>query len=481
MIETCSLAFGLGYVCYATNAAKRLTWRTLIIAAALGSLAATVKITTFLPLLILVIGYLLFHAVSQRVSRKEMLLQAAFLLAVPAALGLLWAAVFSRVDYLNPLYLKAFPPDYLRVWVFGTLKDRFSSEFWGTFFHRVLPDTLGISWALILIFAACLMAVRRYAVAVFVASAMFLLPILIYPRLHQIHDYYQTENAFFLCAACGFAVCGLLLKPGLGRAAGWALLLFVVAAGVARYYRIFYPSAHTDFLRLKLVGDRVQSLTTPQQLIIVRGEDWSSEVPFYSQRRAIMDRDFSPELLHRQVAAALPAQVADVVFCDAARRELENLDVDEKLEKVSQMYGVKMSRSLDDGICFHFTNGQPGRRLQPTTKMTGSMPFLSFLDLPQNGAEVAGSFTTAGWVLSLPLTKEIDVEIDGKPVASGGTGGIRLDLMQPFPKYPGHPFNGFNIQVSSKGLSKGDHVLSLHAVLEDGSDHFLGETRIFKR
>jgi hypothetical protein len=72
---------------------------------------------------------------------------------------------------------------------------------------------------------------------------------------------------------------------------------------------------------LRQTGERIQQLTGADQIIIVQGEDWSSEIPFYAHRRAIMDRYFSEAQLQHQVQGALPATVGDILYTESRMGE----------------------------------------------------------------------------------------------------------------------------------------------------------------
>jgi|SRR5579863_2193760 len=469
LIETCVLALSLWYVYFTLQAAtSRRPWE-LAAGAVLGVLAAMVKITTFVPFWVLAASWLLATAWQRKLSKKSVVVIGSVLIAGPVIAGYAWTELATHVNQQNSLMASFYYPSAVSQWVFGTLSDRFSPMLWTAVSDRILPDTIGVAMAVPILFGL-LPAARRYGYHAIISGSLFLLPILIFPVLHRVHSYYQTENALFLNAACGFVAFGLIRRQGALALAGFAVLLLLAYGGIARYYGVYFPSASNDDQSLPKTGDQIQRFTSASQIIIVQGEDWSSEIPFYAHRRAIMDRSFSEAQLQHQVRAAMPAEVGDVLLCHEARKIGEGLDLTGRLDLIQKRYGVKMLSAFDDGLCVHFT-----RTPSPIDARAPSvLPYAASLDLPANGSVVKGVVAVQGWALSVPKVREIRVELDGRTAAAGKLGAFRPDLVQPFPQYPGHPYNGFDIKVDTAGLPSGRHSLSVKAVLEDGSNHIVG-------
>jgi Dolichyl-phosphate-mannose-protein mannosyltransferase len=475
LIETCALALSLWYLYFALQAVTARGRLALGAGAVLGILAVMVKFTTFLPFWVFVASWLFAGARRRSTGTTSIVIPGGILLVGPAIAGFAWTELASHVNQENVLLASFYFPSALTVLMFGTLADRLSPALWTAVFSRILPDTIGTVLAVPFLLGL-LPAARRYGHQISIAGALFLLPIVAFPNPHLVHNYYQTANALFLNAACGFIAYGLICRRGAWRVAGFAILVLLASGGIARYYGVYFPSANTDNQAPLEIGREVQRLTETGQIIAVRGVDWSPEIPFYSQRRAIMDREFPEVLLRQQVRAVSPARLGDVLFCRDARKQSEGLELSGQLDAIRKRYGVVMKSGLDDGQCIHYTRAEvvPGVALGP-------LPYASALDRPKNGSVVKELVSVEGWALSVPKVAEIRVEIDGLTAGIGKSGAFRPDLVKVFPQYPGHPFNGFALRVNAVGLSSGRHLLSVEAVLEDQSKHLVGNATISAR
>lgn len=473
LIETCVLALSLWYAYFALQAMMAPRRSALVAGAILGVLAAMVKVTTFLPFWVFLGVWLLAAVYRRKIDKFSAVTLGGVLIAVPIIAGYVWTELATYSNQQNSLMASFYYPAYVRHWVFGTVADRFSPELWTAVYDRILPDTIGLAMAVPILFGL-LPAARRYGYHAIVSGMLFLFPIFVFPELQRYHTYYQTENALFLSAAGGFVAYGLIRRRGAVRLAGCAVLLLFVFSGLTRYYIAYFPYATKNDTNTLEAGERAKQFTKASDIIIVQGQDWSSEIPFYAHRRAIMDRSFSPELLTRQVKGALPAAVGDVLVCADARKNPEKLDLDGKLNQIQQLYGIRMEATFDDGFCIHYTRSESIPDVSPQL----SLPFLAVLDFPKDGSVMRGRTSVEGWILSVPKVREVYLEIDGRELARGQVKAYRPDLTAQFPPYPGHPYNGFTLNPDATGLHTGQHSLEVKATLEDGSTHVVGSRTI---
>src|SRR5262249_3701067 len=147
----------------------------------------------------------------------------------------------------------------------------------------------------------------------------FLLPFLAFTNLHVIHNYYAYGNGLFLLVASGWAIEGALEERIERRAIAYGLLVACLAISVFGYYRPGSPYASPshpsgDFRRYHQaqiadarfaarLGTVVASATSPGSVVVGLGMDWSSELPFYADRRALMLPDWMPRDLHSPMLA----------------------------------------------------------------------------------------------------------------------------------------------------------------------------------
>jgi hypothetical protein len=128
--------------------------------------------------------------------------------------------------------------------------------------------------------------------------------LVIFPVLYALHDYYYVANTVLLLLAMGLAVVALAERP-VPRAVVFALPLLVVAGQAWRYTRHYYPEQSRVHAGGSGLTQALRTLTDPDDVIVILGQDWNSIVPYYSQRRALMfrdDRARDPEVVEQALA-----------------------------------------------------------------------------------------------------------------------------------------------------------------------------------
>jgi hypothetical protein len=302
MIESCALFFGVSWLAGLLAFRQRGGALAFAVALAAGSLAAVTKSTTFAGfgavagLIFLTTAIGAVRTSRLRTEWRVVLLLGA-LCAVPLAVGLAWVAYADSVKLANP-FAALLTAKSLSAWNYGTLAQRLSAAFWiDVMAKRMGPDLFGYTLVLIPFVIGAGLALTRLDRRILIAIGAFLLPPLLFTNLYFHHNYYANANALFLLVAAGLSLAAIF-------AAGWrltALLLLVcIVAGQSRYLRNTYDF----FIRLDTrPGDRLQiaaaakKLVPPDRALLVIGDDWSSGVPYLSQRRALALVPFAPPAL----------------------------------------------------------------------------------------------------------------------------------------------------------------------------------------
>ncbi|HEY6393586.1 MAG TPA: glycosyltransferase family 39 protein [Bryobacteraceae bacterium] len=467
MIETCALGVCMWFTLFALRASSDFSRKNLAIAAALGVLAGMVKITTLVPFWVALACWLAVCFWKRRISLKNSAILAALLLIAPILAGMAWVRFADSVVARNELAASFLLSSTLHKYVFGTLADRVLPELWDTVSARMLPEVLGTTAAFFGLLVLLPLA-QRYSRHVAICTVLFFVAILVNPHLQRFHPYYQTANGIFLIAAAGFLIFGLMHGGESHRIAGYAFFVLLIAGCLYRYYNSYFPFQQKEFTGLALVGAEVEKHARPDQLIIVKGHDWNSEIPFYSHRRALMNRSYTKEQIQRRIQAAAPATVGDILYCFDARKEHDGLELSARIARIQQEYGLVVANASDDGMCLHYFSSTG-------VKATASLPFIGAIDMPKDNESVKDSMVVAGWALSGQPIKEISISIDGQGAVPAKMGSSRPDLAQPYPQYPGHPFNGYGTSMDLTRLKRGPHTVSGSAVLQDGSAHPFGQ------
>ncbi len=309
MIESLALFLGCLYI---LATAKTLlspeSWKARFFSTLLlGSLAALVKVTSWAVCCFpcsLIVLWALYHGFLKKAGLpgpRRSLVLGILILLVPLCAAIGWAHFTDQVKSLNPQ-----ADDFLtsnsrsqKDWIFGTLAQRVSLPEWGQIFDNPhFPDWRGGAYrgmAVFFLLAVLGLALpgRRWAKAA--CLGCFLLPLFFFTNLYFIHDYYFYANSLFFSIFIGLAFLAL------GEAAPHrpvrylavlpiALVLALSYESYLRYYHIFRaPRTNTE-----LISRVVREHTDEGGVVLVYGFDWDSTIPYYSQRRALMDRSNLP-------------------------------------------------------------------------------------------------------------------------------------------------------------------------------------------
>lgn len=322
MIESTALFFGLLWLALLMSALTNFRPAALLWTAAAGIAAVLTKSTTFPAFLLL--GGILFLGVKLRNGSPVLSWRAVTLatlgFAVPLALGYLWVLYSDGVKAQNPLG-SLLSSTGLAEWNFGSWQQRTSAAFWrGVMLERILPDIFGYGVPLAAVCAVAAFASRRFALPALAALAAFLVPFVLFTNLHFVHDYYQYANAIFALAVAGLGLAGIADR-GHHRIAA-ALLLVLVALQVAFFWRSYggYLTADDSTDGELAIAAIVRNTTPPESSLVVIGDDWSSLIPYYSERKSLTLPDWTPLPVLQQAFDNPQAFLADrplagIVYC----------------------------------------------------------------------------------------------------------------------------------------------------------------------
>jgi hypothetical protein len=167
----------------------------------------------------------------------------------------------------------------------------------GVIWDRSLPDIFGPTAIAALVIAGMGLLSRRYTIPILAAALAFMIPFLLFTNLHIVHNFYQIANAIFALAALGIAIAAIaearqrVLAP---------LLLAVFVSGQTYFFNRHYaPIIAADLsndrvLRISLLA---REKTQPTDSLIVIGQDWSSAVAYYSERKTLTVPEWLPATL----------------------------------------------------------------------------------------------------------------------------------------------------------------------------------------
>jgi len=288
LMETMALMFSLWFWVAFERAVAGRSKGWLALAILVGTGAGLVKVTTFMLYLLPAGGWAVARLWSGRKEGwKTDLAWMAAAVAVPFAATLWWMHFADATKALNPLagFLRS---ENLQDFNWGTSETRFSAELWALK-GSILRDSLTWMPAVGVCLLAALTAQGRRWRGLSLCVALFAAPLVIFPVLYALHEYYFIANTMLLLLGMGLALVALAESRWPRWLTGLAVLAITVGQA-ARYLAHYYPTQKMishggDGLSLSL-----NNLTRPDEYVIITGQDWNSMTAFYAQRRALMQR-----------------------------------------------------------------------------------------------------------------------------------------------------------------------------------------------
>jgi hypothetical protein len=314
MIETTALFFSLcwlaGFVRSRTNPSLLLWLMTL----GFGCLAVLTKSTTFLSIgpiagaIYLSDGFIWLRR-DRSGATAYRLFGRGLLCLIPIVVGAAWvvASDYFRGPNAFGLYLSS---QALGNWNFGTLAQRFALR---DPILTSLTQAFGYIGLLVPLLIALDLVHSRYRTAILFAVGGYLSAFFIFTNLHIVHSYYQSSNAIFACIAVGLTIASMVDKAGLKPVI--IVLVCVIASQLQYFGEYFWNAVETDNVGAPsvLTARAAKDATKPDESLLFFGDDWSSVIPFYSERKSLGVPGFTPLPLLEKIVADPQA------FLDGAR------------------------------------------------------------------------------------------------------------------------------------------------------------------
>ncbi len=266
----------------------------------IGSLAAAVKITTFFAFaagaFILSLQFIV-KAKKEQILRRALLLRGAlfglFAFILPLLAVLLWTSYSDSLKDLNPLGQRI-TSSALTAWNFGTLSQKLSPDTWRMFYVRMIKDLIGSSWLLPLSLSAGFLCRPDRRKIVFASLFLFVLSLATFTNLYYIHNYYAYANGVFFLVAIGVIIADLWEASHVfKRTASVILLGFILSYSSLTYAKEYWPKQGKGDT-LSAITQDFKDFTREDEVVVIFGEDWNSEIPYYIGRRAVMIPNWMP-------------------------------------------------------------------------------------------------------------------------------------------------------------------------------------------
>ena len=311
------------------------------------------KITTTLPitvvlLAVLIVAHFWHEGVSFPHRRHLLLLAAAF--GAPLLITALWFEYANTFRALNPL-MAAYNHTNVGMitsW-FGGNDLRLDPEvlgriFWEWMFQQNGAGIFGLAILLLGLLVGC----KKTKMIIATALVMFTVPVMIFIPHHNFLDYYQVSVVIYVLGAIAVALTVLLRTTGKN-----SLLPATVCAAFAitnyfHFYQIYGTYLTQDINEKNnttlAVSRFIKEHTPSDRGIVVFGSNgalvpvnsWSSEMAYYSERKAltVMDRYISL-VQHDPVSFLGDRKLGAMVFCGDNRATKYSELIQAQLQKTA--------------------------------------------------------------------------------------------------------------------------------------------------
>src|SRR5215813_7792909 len=327
MIESTALFFCMGYLLFACRYARNRSLFAVLLGGAFGVIGALVKATTMPGFVVVGVLFYAYTLQDQTGGIRKSLSRnfIAFLVFVclPMLATLVWAHYTDEIKSRNVIGI-FLTSTGLTGWNFGSFSQRFSPNTWKILFDRIIPDLLGGNVILLLpLLGICFARHRLFPFLTCILG--FLSAFLIFTNLHVIHNYYTYANGIFLIAAVSCAVVGLLEQKNWAHLLGIVIFFVMIFVSVNGYYKgysgvictgiscksEYYTIQKNNSSQLDNVAYTIKQMIPREEIILVFGEEWSSELPYYSERRALMWPSWVPQDMDSPIMKEALSKLSD--------------------------------------------------------------------------------------------------------------------------------------------------------------------------
>lgn len=307
MIESLAVFLSLIYLLCFMKFYKNRKIHLFVIGALFGGLAAAVKITTLIVVTVPIIailsndwlsllqGLLRKNSNNPSLNRFQNEFKYAMLLVVPYLMGLMWTRFADFHKSLNPLARDFITSTHLIEWNFGTWSQKLSLDCWEKI---MVGDVIhGIGYPAILIIPLFVFITSSYYICAVIFSLIaYLSGPIIFTNLYYTHRYYCYANSLFLILAISLSIIALIKTNKMKKFALYGLIPFCIITMIYSYLSHYYmiQSPTNGISRPPVECLLIRAVTAPDDVVLIYGEDWNPTIPFYAERRAVMNRSNLP-------------------------------------------------------------------------------------------------------------------------------------------------------------------------------------------
>lgn len=289
MIESLALFLTLLFLYFSLRWLQKKKLALVTAAIIFGSLAGLTKVSTLVVGLVAISFLLVVYLRSLFVKKNWlMLITLLLLISIPILTSVVWTIYTDRLKAQNALAANFLTSFEMRYWNFGNTKQRLVLDTWQRFLDTTEEKIIGTRWLLVGL-ATTLLFAKRYRLQILLSSLIYLSGLVIFTNLYYVHDYYFYANGIYLLAALGFGLLNLLEQRSLTALTIFIVLPTIIGIFLVSYKKSYYPQQADSNLAIPDLGHIIERAVPGDKVLLIYGYDWSSEIPYYAKRKAIMD------------------------------------------------------------------------------------------------------------------------------------------------------------------------------------------------
>ena len=236
---------------------------------------------------------------------KESIFQKSYIILgitsfIPLVILIIWTQFTDDIKALGTIsqYLTS---SNLNDWNFGRFQDVFSLNYFFSIFLRASSMNSGVFIGAALILYHLFSSSKKENFNIILCLVLFFGPMLIFKPLHMVHDYYQYANLIFLATAIGLSLSHL--EKNNRTKISSIILIGIICVNVSMFSLFYGPqkfSSLSEENSFKLnIATEIKDNTLKEDRILILGLDWSSEIPYYAERKAVMLPEWFPKRINK--------------------------------------------------------------------------------------------------------------------------------------------------------------------------------------
>ncbi|CAG1020751.1 hypothetical protein DOJK_00552 [Patescibacteria group bacterium] len=298
MIETAAIFFSLMAIKYFIDIiTDGSSLKNTLLFSVFMTLSLLQKATTGLPIIMMLGLAYLYLTFKTENSLKNILTNKKYLIAIlwfgiPILITAFWTSYTDQIRALNE-FGASLTSDKLKTWNFGTLEQRLAFDYlymdviWERVFNRNLSGTLGIT---ILVTTFLLNTPKKIKFVAAISILMGLIPFLLFPNLHIIHDYYQAANIIFLLYAISVCIGEGLNTYSKKNTLISLLVVLIVCSNYLNFEKKYLEKIEETFTTANsqetAVSKILKKYIPEDKYFIAFGNDWSSTLAYLAERKS---------------------------------------------------------------------------------------------------------------------------------------------------------------------------------------------------